>query len=547
MGCFEMKSVVTHPVFYDPSKRRWLRFKIMTLTVLGGLALIFCVLLASILIETKLAPLSLKPLHDDGGLTDESSAPRADTSTRSSGFGFPFSTLDAHAREPKVVRPEAIGFYVNWDDNSLTSLKQNISRLDRVIAEWLHLSGSDGSIGVNDPIKLKETVLYIKQQRPELRLVPLINNFDSKTLTWDRDLLAQTLRRPKSREKLIGKLLEFVRSNEFDGISIDFENIAPSSQPHLVMFMRELYSVFHPLGLEVSQSVPPDDLSFDLRALSEANDYLIVMAYDEFASGSNPGPVASRSWFDEHVQRLLRDLPPDKLVIGVGSYGYDWQAGKRGATTLSFQQVLKLAERYRTQIDLDPQTLNPGFSYTDDKGQAHRVWYLDAATAFNQLRSVQNMVAKSGAKIHPRGFALWRLGTEDPLIWDVFRTYPRLDASTARTLERMKYGYDLEYRGQGEILKVTSEPRQGRRALHLDPISGLIDRERILNYPSPYVISRWGKATDQAGHHHIRRWPRPRLHAAGSRHTEALRRQGHVFCHRSECQSRVHPAAADGT
>jgi hypothetical protein len=34
----------------------------------------------------------------------------------------------------------AIGFFVNWDDASMSSLKENLGSLDTVIAEWLHLA-----------------------------------------------------------------------------------------------------------------------------------------------------------------------------------------------------------------------------------------------------------------------------------------------------------------------------------------------------------------------------------------------------------------------
>ena len=160
-----MPEAVVHPVFFDPSKCRWKRFKFLSLTVFGGLALVFAVLVASILVEPGLAPLPLGSSHDHGGLVLATPAPRSDNTPQSAGSGFHSRPTDTRASDPQIVRPEVIGFYVNWDDNSLTSLKQNISRLDRVIAEWLHLSGSDGSIGVNDPSKLAETVLYIRQQR----------------------------------------------------------------------------------------------------------------------------------------------------------------------------------------------------------------------------------------------------------------------------------------------------------------------------------------------------------------------------------------------
>ena len=65
-----------------------------------------------------------------------------------------------------------------------------------------------------------------------------------------------------------------------------------------------------------------------------------------------------------------------------------------------------------TEIKFDPATRNSSFSYTEDDGKAHTVWFLDAVTAYNEIRAAQNY--------QPAGYALWRLGGEDPSLWNVF-------------------------------------------------------------------------------------------------------------------------------
>src|SRR5258706_12093090 len=49
------------------------------------------------------------------------------------------------ARSTNNGNPLAVGFYVNWDDSSLASLKQNINSLDWVVPEWIRLSGDESS------------------------------------------------------------------------------------------------------------------------------------------------------------------------------------------------------------------------------------------------------------------------------------------------------------------------------------------------------------------------------------------------------------------
>ncbi len=119
-------------------------------------------------------------------------------------------------------------------------------------------------------------------------------------------MLGKMLANPAARSQTIKSLLDYVQSNHFAGISIDFENIPAGSQADLTTFMRELYAQFHPLHLEVSQSVPVDDPSYDYVSLAQCNDYLLLMTYDEHWDGSDAGPVASQQWFMNALADPLR-------------------------------------------------------------------------------------------------------------------------------------------------------------------------------------------------------------------------------------------------
>ncbi len=145
-------------------------------------------------------------------------------------------------------------------------------------------------------------------------------------------------------------LLQFVRAHGCVGISIDFENVPAATQPALKAFMRELYAQFHPLGLEVSQSVPLDDAAFDYRGLAAVTDYLILMAYDEHWSNSKSGPIASQRWYEAALRRRFAELPPQKYVIALGNYGYDWKATDKTAVEISVQEALKTAHESEGQL-----------------------------------------------------------------------------------------------------------------------------------------------------------------------------------------------------
>jgi peptidoglycan-N-acetylglucosamine deacetylase len=485
-------TAIQRPVFYDPTARRWRVLK----RILLGLGTVVGTLLGAVIIGIFINPvlpeLGLKSIAQLPQARHLRPAPaprvpaalRADT--RASG--------KADARIPQVPprpRPataavppgfERIAFFVNYDDNSTVSLKRNLANIDTLIPEWLHLADGSGRFKVDDPVKENQIATLLRASHAKLKVVPLINNAEANG--WLGDRLAQVLGSATARHNLVIDLHSYVRERGYQGISIDFEAVPKASQPQLVAFMQELYQEFHSDGLLVSQSVPVDDREFDFERLAAANDYLIMMAYDEHAGDNEPGPVASQDWFTEHTRDRLAELPPGKVVIGLGNYGYDWTQGNPDAEERSFQETLKVARESSVSVNWDRDSGNPGYAYVEDDGKKHTVWFLDAVTAFNQVAAIENNA--------PRGFALWRLGYEDPGIWEVFAGAGRLDASIAERLKALQSGYDIDYEGQGEILHVTGTPKTGARRLTFDADSGLISDQSVISFPTGYEITRWG-------------------------------------------------------
>ena len=402
--------------------------------------------------------------------------------------------LDQGAPAPPAAgspgRPLLIGFYVDWDDNAAISLRQNIGQLDRLVPEWLHLADDQGTI-VDDNLGKENQVLNeVRQTRPGLVITPLLNNINPQTHQWDGASLARMLADPAARSRAVESLLQYLQNNHLGGVDIDFESLPKTSQGDLTVFMQELYARLHPLGLEVSQAIPFDDETYDARALSACSDYLIFMAYDEHWSSGAAGPIAAQDWYASGLRRRLSEVPPEKLVIAVGNYGYDWAAGAQQGASLTFQEAIQRAQGENAAISFDSGALNPVYTYVDAQQQSHRVWYLDAATAFNEIAAAQ--------PYGPRGFALWRLGSEDPTVWQVFARRESLGQPAAAMLETLHYGDSVYYDGQGEILRVSAVPADGSRQIDYDPSRQLILSETMRSFPSPYIITRWGSSDPKA-------------------------------------------------
>src|SRR5262249_3804834 len=279
----------TRPIFYDPQHRRWRHFTrtVQAIAALGSC--IVAVLLASVLINPVLPSVGLPPLRAlprARHLAPPQPKPLANRSERRFQRAKQRLTKKlAKARlsgtSPVPAAPHGpsafIGYYVNWDDTSFTSLKQNLAQIDTLMPEWLHLATADGTLTLDDPPKQTQLLTHVRQQRPALRIAPLVNNFNAERMQWESTKLAAMLTNRAARQRTIQHLLQFVRDHDCVGVSIDFEAVPTAAQPALTTFMHELYAQFHPLGLEVSQSVPLADPAFDYRGLATATHYLILI------------------------------------------------------------------------------------------------------------------------------------------------------------------------------------------------------------------------------------------------------------------------------
>jgi peptidoglycan-N-acetylglucosamine deacetylase len=372
-------------------------------------------------------------------------------------------------------RALSIGFYANWDDTSFSALKKDLPHLDWVIPSWLSVSGGDAS--VRNDLDHRALAL-IRAADPNKPIFPMIQN--SVEGQWDGAGLAAWLADPVKRAARLQEIVAFLDFNKLSGLTVDFETVPESAHADLKVFLTEMAAAFKPRGWQILLAAPFDDDSWDYVAYAHIVDFLVLMAYDEHWEEGLAGSVASQGWFERLLDKRMKDLDPNRTIIALGSYGYDWVQGKN-ADDVTFQEAMWLARVHNADIDFDSDAENPHFTYTED-GIAHDVWFLDGVTAYNQIHASDIY--------RPVGYALWRLGSEDPSIWSVLgRPY---DAPAPDALKTVPSTQEVTFDGQGEILHVSAEPADGERAVEIDPDSGDIVDQNYTVLPMSFVIQRFG-------------------------------------------------------
>ncbi len=377
-------------------------------------------------------------------------------------------------------------WYVNWDKHAYLSLKNNLKHLNMVLPEWFFINPRTDRIET----RIDRRALRLMRHAGIPVLPMLTNNYGS---AFRPEAIGRIMRDDRKRMAMINELASICRKNGFSGINLDLEELDINDDALLITLVKDFAQVFHSQGLYVTQAVAAFNDDYNMPELAKYDDYLFLMAYDEHNAASRPGPVCSQRWVEKATDWAARNVPNDKIVLGLAAYGYDWVQGKKGGTAVSFDQMMASAQDAGAAVSFNDDTYNLNFSYkNEDDGSLHRVFFPDAATAFNIMRF--------GAEYHVAGYAVWRLGTEDKRIWRFYgkdMSWESVARMSIGRLMRLSGTDDVNFVGDGEVLNVTSEPHPGKIAVSIDKDNRLITEEHYRELPATYTVQRLGGCKDK--------------------------------------------------
>ena len=406
------------------------------------------------------------------------------------------------ARAPRFRTPapsphptEFIAFFVNWDDTSFTSLKQNVGSYRRARARVAAPGrGQRRAHARNTPPRRQEVLDFCIRRARSCGSCR-----SSTTSTPPRRLAVGSARRrcsasPAARAHAIdcaARLRSWAAWFARDQRRLR-ERAGGRTQPTARrVHVRAEAARFQPRGLQVSQSVPLDDPAFDYKALAATDDYLMLMAYDEHAGDGDAGPGRLAGLVRATASTgASTDVPAEQAGRRARQLRLRLDRRAARAREVSFQEAVRdgvgvggprRARRRLASI--------PTFDYSDESQALHHVWFLDGVTRVQPA-------ARGAPGRRRRGSRSWRLGSEDPSIWSVFEHRSSLDRTVAASAPAAAATATTSTtKAQGEVLRVTATPREGSRALQVRrDHAGSSPSERLREFPSAYVIERRGAA-----------------------------------------------------
>lgn len=342
----------------------------------------------------------------------------------------PAGPAEAAPAPPTHVGKVRWGYYVAYAPDSLESLEQNIGSLTHLSPYWYQIDGA-GALGPGEtrtnPAE-QATVLELARKHG-VKVLPMIKNSDQYEAF--RPVLAD----PAVRRSAIERIVQVTVENNYDGAHIDFEGISAEDRPHLTQFMAELAPQLRARGKLVTQAVAAKDRdrttgwagAYDYAALAPHNDLVVTMTYG-YGTG-RPQSTSPYPWVASSAAYAASQFGPEKLLLGLAWYGYEWNLTKGGVRALRYADALERLQRHGAQLEFDEASQTARFSYTAG-GEQFEVWFEDGRANDAKM----DLVFRLGLA----GAAAWRIGHEDP-------------AAFASVRDRL--GYQAWYLAEGATAK----------------------------------------------------------------------------------------------
>ena len=197
-------------------------------------------------------------------------------------------------------------FYVQWDAASFASLKEYYPQIDLLFPEWMHVLTADGRLqsvteeqhafdvmddkGKPRPIDDK-VMAFLKSEKAQTEVFPLVNNFDPVTNQWQPDVTAKFLADPGARGSASAdELMTFLASDQYKGITLDIEAFPEDLARRLPPAgCRNSTAICTAKGLKLYIAVPVNDRTSTTPASRRSSDGLILMNYDQHYPGGDAG------------------------------------------------------------------------------------------------------------------------------------------------------------------------------------------------------------------------------------------------------------------
>lgn len=238
-------------------------------------------------------------------------------------------------------------------------------------------------IGINDQPLI--ALAYQYKTAPVMLISSITENGN-----FDGERASLLFSDPALQDQILEQILATMLEKGYLGLDIDFEYIKPEDRDGFIRFIDTARQLLNPYGFFVNTDLAPKVSGVQRGLLYEAHDYpaigevsntVFLMTYEWGYTYGPPMAVAPLNKVREVVSYAASVIPPDKILMGIPNYGYDWplpfEQGTTSATSIGNDYAVTLAARFGAEIQYDETAQSPFFEYYRPNGIKHVVWFED--------------------------------------------------------------------------------------------------------------------------------------------------------------------------
>lgn len=308
------------------------------------------------------------------------------------------------------------GVYSDAANGNLAEDTANAAGVNVVSPTWYSITYSDGTVASRSSADYVETA-HAKGYQVWGLLD--IDSYEDGVSFYQ--LTAHVMASTSLRQKVINTVVGDLLSIGADGVNVDIETVNTSGNRDYIEFIRELSIQCRQSGLylTVDNYTPYANNAtiYHTAELGKIADYVVVMGYDDYIGGTEPGPNASLPFLKESLELAENLVEPSKLIYGIPFYTRFWyQTGTDGALT---------HEEYGVE-DAESMVYNHGTPTWDENLGYYSLTYQNYNTNVYVWLEEESSIRKKCELFKQHniaGVAAWKLGMERPAMWDVIAEY----------------------------------------------------------------------------------------------------------------------------
>lgn len=212
--------------------------------------------------------------------------------------------------------------------------------------------------------------------------------------SFSPELTKKFLNDQSFQDNLLEQVIQTMLEKGYRGLDADFEYIPQADTQKYIAFLSNAHRRLQEHAFLLHADLAPKHSANQAGLLYESHDYaavgsianrVMLMTYEWGYTYGPPMAIAPIHLVEDVLQYSVSEIPPEKILMGVPNYGYNWPLpfipDSTQAASLGNQTAIQIAAESGSEIQYNTSVEAPYFYYEENSIQ-HIVWFED-------VRSIQ--------------------------------------------------------------------------------------------------------------------------------------------------------------